>query len=92
MAEHDAVLDDEAAVVAPERVLGVAGRARPDVAGEHAGQEPLGVGTVDPVLVQRRRVEDPGAVADREVLELLRHLVAVGGEVCRTSGSTGRSR
>ena len=37
--EDDAVLDDEAAVVAPGRVLGVARRARPDVAREDAGQE-----------------------------------------------------
>ena len=37
-AEDDAVLDDEAAVVAPGRVLGVPDSAGPDVAGEHAGR------------------------------------------------------
>ena len=81
--DDDAVLDDEAAVVAPERVLRLPGRARPDVAGQHAGQEALRVGPVDPVLVQRRRVEEPGRVADREVLELVGHLVADGGQVAR---------
>ena len=35
----------------------------------------------DPVLVQRARVEDAGRVADGEVLELVGHLVAIGGEV-----------
>ena len=51
--QDDAVLDDEAAIVAPGRVLRVARRARPDVASEDAGQEALGVWPVDPVLVER---------------------------------------
>ena len=59
----------------------VTDRARPDVAGKDAGEKGLGVGTVDPVLEQRRRVEQPGAVADREVLELLGRLVFLGDEV-----------
>ena len=42
--QDDAVLDDEAAVVAPGRVLGVARRAGPDVAGEDPGQEAFRVG------------------------------------------------
>ena len=37
--EDHAVLDDEAAVVEPAGVLGLAGRAGPDVAGEDAGEE-----------------------------------------------------
>ena len=78
--QDDAVLDDEAAVVAPGRVLGVAWRAGPDVACEDARQEVLGVRTGDPVLVERRRIEHAGGVADREVFELVGHLVAVGGE------------
>ena len=58
--QDDAVLDDEAAVVAPGRVLGVARRARPDVAGEDAGQERLGVadrgsGTCRAATSRRRR-------------------------------------
>ena len=42
-AQDDAVLDDEAAVVEPAGVLGVARRTGTDVAGEHAGQELLGI-------------------------------------------------
>src|SRR6185503_5177618 len=64
-------------------VLGVAGRAGPDVAGEHAGQEPLSPGTVDPVLEQGRRVEDRGAVANGEVLGLLGQLIFRRDEVTR---------
>ena len=81
--EDDAVLDDEAAVVAPERVLGATRGAGADVAGEHAGEVALRVATVDAVLEQRRRVEQPGGVADREVLGLLRHLVLRRGQVVR---------
>jgi hypothetical protein len=81
VAEHDAVLVDVAAVVAPDRVLGLAGLAAPDVAGEHARQVALGIGPGDPVLVQRRGVEHADRVADRDVLELLRHLVLVDDEV-----------
>ena len=68
--EDDAVLHHEAAVVAPQRVLRVAGSAQPDVADQHPGEELLGVGALDPVLVQRRGVEDADRVADREVLVL----------------------
>ena len=90
--QDDAVLDDEAAIVEPARVLRVAGRACADVAGEDAGEERLRVLAGDPVLVERARVEQAGRVADREVLELVRHLVAVGREVARTSGSRAGSR
>ena len=79
--QDDPVLDDEAAVVEPARVLGVARRAGADVAGEDAAKEGLGVLARDPVLVERARVEDAGRVADREVLELVGHLVAIGGQV-----------
>ena len=44
VAQDDAVLDDEAAVVAPGRVLRVARCALADVADEDAGQEPFRVG------------------------------------------------
>ena len=83
VAQDDAILDDVAAVVAPGGVLRVARLACPDVAHEDTGQEPLGVGSGDAVLVERRRVEEAGAVADGEVLELVRHLVARGGQVIR---------
>ena len=43
----------------------------------------LGVLAGDAVLVERARVEQPRRVADREVLELVRHLVPVGGQVAR---------
>ena len=43
VAQDDAVLDDEAAIVAPDGVLGVTRLAGPDVAGQDAGQEALGV-------------------------------------------------
>ncbi len=90
--EDDPVLDDEAAIVEPDRVLRLTGGATPDVACQDPGQERLGILARDPVLVERTRVEDPGGVADREVLELVGHLVAVGGERAPTSGSTGGSR
>ena len=70
--EDHAVLEDEPAVVAPDRVLRLARTALPDVARHHAGEQPLGVLAGDPVLVQRRGVEESGAVADREVLVLRR--------------------
>ena len=76
MAEDDAVLHHEAAVVAPQRVLRLPGPAGADVADQHAGEEPLGVRAGDPVLEQRRGVEDPDGVADREVLVLRRVGVA----------------
>ena len=53
-------------------------------------------GPVDPVLEERRRVEEPGAVADREVLELLGQLVSLGDEIARPvlpqAGLVGRAR
>ena len=52
-AQDHPVLVDEAAVVAPDRVLGVSDRACPDVAREHAAEIPLGVGPCESVLVQR---------------------------------------
>ena len=82
-AQDDPVLDHEAAVVAPGRVLGIARGAAADVAGKDSGQEPLRVATVDPVLVERRGVEHAGRVADREVFELVRQLVAVRREMTR---------
>src|SRR4051794_12788880 len=81
LAEHDPVLDDEARVVEPGRVLAATDRAGPDVARENTGEERLGVGTADPVLEQRRGVEEAGTVPDREVLELLGQLVFLGNEV-----------
>ena len=84
--QDDAVLDDEAAVVAPRRVLRVARGACPDVAGQDAGQEALGVTAVDPVLEERGGVEHPGRIADREVLELVGHLVAARRERARPVG------
>ena len=86
MPEHDAVLDNEAPIVTPDRVLAVTRRTCRDVAGEHAAQEWLRVRAVDPVLEQRRRVEQPGAVADGEVLELLGDLVLGGSQVADPVG------
>ena len=90
-----AVLQHEAALVEPGRVVGVPRRAAADVARQHAGQEPLGVPARDAVLVERRGVEDAGAVADREVLELVRRLVArhdhVAGPVLPEPGLVERA-
>jgi hypothetical protein len=79
--EDHAVLDDEAAVVEPAGVLGVARLAGTDVAGEDTGQKILSALAGDAVLVERARVEEPGRIADREVLELVGHLVAVRSEM-----------
>ncbi len=51
--EHHAVLEDEAAVVAPHRVLRPPRAAGADVTGEDPAEEPLRVSTGDRVLVQR---------------------------------------
>ena len=84
VAQDHPVLDDEAAVVAPDRVLGVTRRRSVRMSRARTpARKRSASGTVDPVLVQRRGVEQAGRVADREVLELLRHLVAGGGQVAR---------
>ena len=90
--EQDAVLDDEPTVVAPQRVLRLADEALRRVAGEDAAEEAPGIGAGEPVLVQRRRVEQAGRVPDREVLELLGHLVAHAPPGGPTSAPTDRSR
>ena len=81
--EQHAVLEHVAGLVAPDGVHGLAGAAPPYVAGHHAGQEPLGVRPGDPVLVQRRGVEEPRGVPDREVLVLRGEVVAQRREVAR---------
>ena len=53
LAQDDAVLNDEPAVVTPRGVLCVPRRAGPDVADHDAGQEPLRIRPADPVLVER---------------------------------------
>jgi hypothetical protein len=74
--ERHAVVHHESAVVAPGRVLRLPRPTGADVPHQRAGQEALGVRTGDPVLVQRRGVEDADRVADREVLVLRRMGVA----------------
>ena len=91
----DAVLEHEPAFVEPGRVVGVPGRTTADVARQHAREEPLRVPPRDAVLVQRRGVEDADAVPDREVLELVRRLVArhdhVPGPVLPQAGVVQRA-
>ena len=79
--EDHPVLDDEATVVEPTGVLRVARFAGADVAGKDAAQERFGVLAGDPVLEERAGVEKPRRIAHREVLELVRHLVAVRRQV-----------
>ena len=74
--EHHPVPHHVPAVVAPGRVLRLAGLALRDVADQRAGQQPFGVRSGDDVLVERRGVEDPDRVPDREVLVLRRVGVA----------------
>ena len=57
--------------------------AGPDVAGQDAAEECLGIAPRHAVLEQWGAVEDAGAVADREVLELLGQLVFLGDQVAR---------
>ena len=92
VAEDHAVLEHVATVVAPQRVLRAPGLAGPDVAGHHAPEEALGVAADDPVLVQRRGVEEAGAVADREVLVLRRHRRTSAPTGSRTSGPSAECR
>ena len=54
VAQDDAVLNDIAPFVAPDRVLAVPDGTRPDVAGQDSAQEALRIGPVDPVLEERR--------------------------------------
>ena len=68
--EHHPVVHHAALVVAPGRVLRLARPARLHVADQRPGQQPLGVRPGDEVLVERRGVEDPHRVPDREVLVL----------------------
>ena len=68
--EHHPVVHDVPVVVAPRRVVRLARPARLDVAHQRPGQQPLGVRPGDEVLVERRGVEDPDRVPDREVLVL----------------------
>ena len=83
VAEDHPILDDPAIVVAPHRVMSLPGPALPDVTSQDAGQEGFGVGPGDPVLVERGGVDDRRRVPDREVLELVRHLIPVGGQISR---------
>ena len=81
--EDHAVLDDPALVVTPCRVVGLPRAALANVTGEDTGEIPLGVRAVDAVLVEGRGVDDGSRVADGEVLELVRHLIAIGGQIAR---------
>ena len=84
--EDDAVLHHEAAVVAPQRVRRAAGPQDAQVAHHHAGQEVDGLGTGDPVLEERRGVEDAHRVAHGEVLVLGGVGEAQRGQVPRPVG------
>ena len=67
-----------------QRVLGMAGGARPRMS--RASTPPRNRSASGPwirYLYSGRRVEEPGGVADREVLGLLGHLVALRDEVVR---------
>src|SRR5262245_42723098 len=64
VAEEHAILQHEAALVAPHAVLRVPRPALSDVPGENPGQEMFGVATADPVLEQRRRVEYADSVTN----------------------------
>src|SRR5690606_24613545 len=79
--KDDPVFDHVPVAVAPDRVLGATWGTRTYVAGEHTGEEALGVSTAAAVLVQRRGVEDPGRVAEDPVLRLLGRLVALSRQV-----------
>jgi hypothetical protein len=76
-----AVVDHLAVPVAPARIEHLA-RPRPrHIAGDDAVQQPRRIGAGDPVLVQRRNVDERRGVADRRVLALVRELVAACGGV-----------
>jgi hypothetical protein len=76
-----AVVDDLAAVVAPAGVGDAADREPGDVAGEHPGEHRRGVGSGHLVLVEGRDVEQPGRLAESEVLAVVGGVVAADGVV-----------
>ena len=65
------VVDDLAVLVAPRRVEDAADRQLRRVAGDHAVDQPQGVGPRDDVLVERRDVDQRGRLADRVVLDVV---------------------
>jgi hypothetical protein len=66
-----AVVDDFAVLVAPRRVIDLPDAEFRRVAGDHPVDEPLGVRTADPVLVEGADVDDRGGLADRVVLDVV---------------------
>jgi hypothetical protein len=75
------IVDDLAVLVAPRRVVDPAGCELRRVAGDHAVDEARGVGAVDPVLEQRRDVDEGRGLADRVVLDVVGVGVDAGREV-----------
>ena len=76
-----AVVDDLAVLVAPRRVDDLPDLELRRVARHDAVGEAQGVGTRDPVLVQRADVDDGGRLADRVVLDVVEVGVRGRGEV-----------
>ena len=81
--QDHAVFYDEASIVAPQRVLGLAIATLPNIASHDAGQITFGVDARNAVFVQRGGVNKAGSIAYGEVLELFRHLILAGGQVTR---------
>ncbi len=69
---------DLAGVVAPRRVVDLARLQLGHVAGDHAVEEPRRVRPRDPVLVERRDVDQRGRAADRRVLAVGMRIVGAG--------------
>ena len=80
---HRAVVDDGAVLVAPRRVPDLADRQLRGVAGDDAVHEPRGAGAVQPVLEERRDVDQRARVADGVVLVVVVRLVGADRVVAR---------
>jgi hypothetical protein len=80
-AKQHTVLEHVATVVTPDLILGMTDGTGRRIAGEHPGQISLRIASADAVLVERRGVEHPHAIAHRKVFEFLGEVVLLGHEI-----------
>ncbi len=79
--EDHSIFEEEPGVLTPDCVLGSTNVTRSDVPGEHSGQEVGRIRSGDPILEERRSVEDRYRVSGGEILGGGGVLVALGHQV-----------